>query len=172
VECRTSVSDCPPAYLNCTANHCVCAIKSATNLLAAPGFDGAASLGSWAGNATYAAADADNCPGSGSVLLANYGVYIQQCLTIDPGIFYNFGVHYKGRVNCSVYYHGVAGCQDPDPSQGPSEVDSTGTSVWTPLGNYGAKTPVWAVSMLVKCDTLMGDGNVDQIYVNTGTGYF
>lgn len=171
MQCRT-VGDCQSGYLNCTSNKCVCAIKSASNVLAAPGFDGAASLGSWTGNATYAAADADNCPGSGSVLLANYGVYLQQCLAIGGGVTYNFGVRYKGRVNCGVTYHGVAGCADPDPSQGPTESDSTGTSIWTPSGHYGAKTPVWAVSLLVKCDTIMGDGNVDQVYVNTGTGYF
>jgi hypothetical protein len=87
-------------------------------------------------------------------------------------VTHNFGFLYKGRVNCSVSYHGVAGCADSDPMLGPSQSDSTGTTVRTPLGNYGAKTPVWNVSLLVKCDTTMGNGNVDQLYVNTGTGYF
>jgi hypothetical protein len=140
--------------------------------VANPGFDG--STASWtATSGTYAIADADVCPGSGSAYLGTYYASISQCVTIGPNVSFNAGFLYKGTVNCTRTYYTMANCNTNDPNAGSPFLyssDPTATT-WTQVVYIGARTGSDTASMMIACDgSLGGSGYVDQWFVNTAGG--
>jgi hypothetical protein len=144
--------------------------------LANPGFDG--SLGSWiVSGATYAIADADVCPASGSAYLGTYSAAISQCVNIGPNVSYNAGFLYKGTVYCTRLYYTMTNCNPADTNVSDPFVYSAdpGATSWMPVVYIGARTGSDTASMKITCDGSLGGsgygyGSIDQVFVNTAGG--
>ena len=164
----------------CNSNgQCVCPQKSPNNLLNNPGFDG--SLASWTaaptpnGTASYNKLDdADGCTsGSGSVSIVG-DADVFQCININSASTYSFGVMYKGVLFCQVQYYNTFGCNGAAGfASGPMLVDTSGTATgWTALSIGGNTPPAGTESMSVDCSGVVGNGEVDKLYVNTVSNNF
>ena len=178
VQCKVD-SDCATGgYFGCnsTTHKCICRTPNSGNKVANPGFDG--SLASWnATGATYAIADADVCPGSGSASLGTFSSAISQCVNIGPNVSYNAGFLYKGTVYCTRLYYTMTNCNPADTNVSDPFVYSAepGATSWTPVAYIGARTGSDTASMKITCDGSLGGsgygyGSIDQVFVNTAGG--
>ena len=173
VQC-TALSDCPSGYVACSASHtCVCRQNSSTNLLQNPGFDG--SLSGWTanGSAAYGSADADGCPGSGSVTIGGLLDAILQCVSINQNTPYSFGVAYLGPANCYTNYFVGTGCIGAQQiGNGPSISDFSGsTTTWARKVGTDV-TPASTGSIQIDCSGPTASVSYDQMFLSTSASQF
>lgn len=131
----------------------------------------------WTTNGSYDNAnDGDNCPGSGSIHLAVFGHYLNQCFPTGVGS-YTFGYRFKGDgaggaggsqcdfsfysdTNCNTYLGG-----------GTDLILVTSNGTWV-SGVQTQSAPTGTQAVYVHCATATGTGYYDQFYLRTTSGGF
>jgi hypothetical protein len=179
VQC-TTFSDCPGGYWNCTSNTCVCRQQSPTNSVPDAGFDTAANFSAiWHPanpNITWSNVDADNCPGSGSLLIPlsdnTIGTaFSLSCMVVGAGSQL-FGFKYKqdtpAAANCTVGTYSDGSCSTPNFSGFPYGMyTADATNSWQDL--Y-MSLPSGTNSILVSCShTAQATLYFDQFYLSSGS---
>lgn len=156
---------------------CGCRTKSSWNLLANPGFDGP---DSWTLNngAIYTTVDADDCSGSGSVLIQELTATVSQCVPGTENTTYFLGYRFKtlgefngsgaiGYVSCQINFV-LAGdtCDERVPGAGETVSLQFNTDNWTQASG-SATSPPGTGMVRIHCAGGGGNGYFDQIYLST-----
>ena len=174
-QCR-NIADCA-GWSNCdsTTHSCVCKQKTSGNKLLNPGLDVSSGLASWQSSSTmadasYSTADAEGCPGSGSIYLPAMAGFTQCVNNIGPSVSYEAGYKFNGTAYCGVDFYSAMNC-----SGFLSEDNLGGTwtsSNWLPVGPVPGTTPANTQSVQFYCGGGASMGNFDEMYFNTGGGTF
>jgi hypothetical protein len=177
VQCLAG-GDCTISGQACTTNHtCVCRPPSAGNLLQNPGFEQSPGVANWSPTtgATWSSADADGCPGSGSVKVAYTGGFfgmVSQCVAATAGTRYFFGYDYNQDsalgVVCHLYFYAGPTCSGSGLVNGALTLAGAESVITTWVRNSGSITaPTGTGSAGVYCQEQgAGSGNIDQVYLN------
>ena len=168
----TTVADCGAGYQACVSNQCVCRQPSSNNLLKNANFNGSSTGWTLKSGAAYTPADADNCPGSGSILINGLFDVVEQCVPVTAGTRYYFGVRYDGPVSCYATFYSGAQCEfASDDLTSMSLLDTLGSASWGSLSTFEF-APTGARSAFVACSGAVGFGHRDQLYLNPVSNSF
>ncbi len=168
-------------YAGCSNGSCFCPQKNSNNILLNPGFDGSAS--SWtlfkgegsAGPIYNSADDASTCPGSGSVVVPNPMDEIQQCIPVPSGATqFRAGFRHKGAgFFCYISFNKTSDCEDSNSQVGTGKVlAGQASTAWNASPIDGAEIPPEAARIWFRCQNLMGEFTVDELYLNINNGGF
>jgi hypothetical protein len=175
VQCLVN-TDCPAIRPSCdtTTHSCRCRVPGAGNLLKNPNFDGFSGLTipSWNNLTGSPGPDADGCPESTSVLIANMENDPNQCIPLGPGT-YTMGGRFKGgQLGNFVRIHFFTldnvctpGGPIPDPTTADLQLPAVQTD-WTPV-TVQFTAPPGTLSVQIGVYGL--NQSVDQLFINSSS---
>jgi hypothetical protein len=160
---------------------CKCTQPSQGNLFTNGGFD--SDLSDWMFQDTgptpyysWSTQDAEGCPFSGSLLMSMPNGSMSRCVTVQPGIAYNFGGWFKsgsGAWQCNLQLIGASNCQQSDSVSEYSLRPSLTTQDWERIAVTTAAMADNAspfFSAMISCEA--NSTYMDQLFLNAVPGSF